>query len=221
MRFAHARFGHYDVIDFVAVLIGSVLSGEPTLFSFYERLVPCAEPFMALFGRNLLPIAQHFLVFWPLLIKPAWKRSAPSFTRIYYPRDKCERLSSALFSTSPRLYAWVVEQHGKLVGYATATQEFSTWDAASFLHMDCLYLREEVRGARLGRLLLREIARLALQLGCVNMQWQTPVWNKRAISFYQHLGAEGKQKVRFFFAEMLLKRFLNEKGKLPCHYGFN
>ncbi len=126
----------------------------------------------------------------------------------YDPRDKCGRLSSALFSTSPRLYAWVVEQHGKLVGYATATQEFSTWDAASFLHMDCLYLREEVRGAGLGRLLLREIARLAFQLGCVNVQWQTPVWNKRAISFYQHLGAEGKQKVRFFFAGDALETFL-------------
>ena len=55
VRFARARFGQYDLIDFVAVLIGSVLSGEPTLLSFYERLVPCAEPFMALFGRNLLP----------------------------------------------------------------------------------------------------------------------------------------------------------------------
>src|ERR1700730_7122447 len=30
----------------------------------------------------------------------------------YDPRDKGERLSSALFSASPRLYAWVVEQHG-------------------------------------------------------------------------------------------------------------
>jgi hypothetical protein len=33
-----ARFGTYDLIDFAAVLIGSILSGEPTGFSFYERL---------------------------------------------------------------------------------------------------------------------------------------------------------------------------------------
>jgi hypothetical protein len=55
VRFARARFGHYDLIDFVAVLIGYVLSGELTLLGFYERLMPFAEPFMALFGRNLLP----------------------------------------------------------------------------------------------------------------------------------------------------------------------
>src|SRR5260370_29360447 len=48
VRFARARFGHYDLIDFVAVLIGYAVSGEPTLLSFYERLAPFAEPFMAL-----------------------------------------------------------------------------------------------------------------------------------------------------------------------------
>ena len=55
VRLNRARFGHYDLIDFVAVLIGYAVSGEPTLLAFYERLVPFAEPFMALFGRNQLP----------------------------------------------------------------------------------------------------------------------------------------------------------------------
>ncbi len=55
VRFARARFGRDVLIDFVAVLIGSILSGEPTLFAFYERLTPFAEPFMTLFGRDRLP----------------------------------------------------------------------------------------------------------------------------------------------------------------------
>ena len=55
VRFARARFGHYDLIDFVVVLIGYILSGEPTLLAFYERLAPWASPFMALFGRDELP----------------------------------------------------------------------------------------------------------------------------------------------------------------------
>jgi hypothetical protein len=55
VRFARARFGTYDVIDFVAILIGYAVSGEPTLQAFYERLLPFAGPFMALFGRNRLP----------------------------------------------------------------------------------------------------------------------------------------------------------------------
>ena len=55
VRFARRRFGHYEVIDFVAVLFGYAISGERTLEAFYETLLPFAEPFMALFGRDRLP----------------------------------------------------------------------------------------------------------------------------------------------------------------------
>ncbi len=55
VRFARGRFGHYEVIDFLAVLFGYAISGERTLEAFYERLAPFAEPFMALFNREQLP----------------------------------------------------------------------------------------------------------------------------------------------------------------------
>jgi hypothetical protein len=47
VRFARRRFGHYEVIDFLAVLFGYAISGERTLEEFYERLQPFAVPFMA------------------------------------------------------------------------------------------------------------------------------------------------------------------------------
>ncbi len=55
VHFARRRFGRYEVIDFVAVLFGYAISGERTLEAFYEPLLPFAEPFMALFGRDRLP----------------------------------------------------------------------------------------------------------------------------------------------------------------------
>jgi len=55
VRFARRRFGRYEVIDFVAVLLGYATSGERTLEAFYEQLLPFASPFMALFGRDRLP----------------------------------------------------------------------------------------------------------------------------------------------------------------------
>jgi len=55
VRFARRRFGHYEVIDFVAVLLGYAISGERTLEVFYERVLPFAKVFMALFGRDRLP----------------------------------------------------------------------------------------------------------------------------------------------------------------------
>jgi hypothetical protein len=55
VRFSRRRFGHYEVIDFLAMLFGYAISGERTLEAFYETLQPCAQPFMALFGRDRLP----------------------------------------------------------------------------------------------------------------------------------------------------------------------
>src|SRR6266481_2207167 len=55
VQFARARFDHYELIDFVAVLIGYALSGEPTLQAFYTRLAPFSTVFMALFDRSRLP----------------------------------------------------------------------------------------------------------------------------------------------------------------------
>src|SRR5579875_1515778 len=55
VRFARRRFGHYEVIDFLAVLFGYAISGERTLEEFYRHLQPFAGPFMALFERDRLP----------------------------------------------------------------------------------------------------------------------------------------------------------------------
>jgi hypothetical protein len=55
VRFARRRFGHYEVIDFLAVLFGYAISGERTLEAYYERLRPFASAFMALFDRDQFP----------------------------------------------------------------------------------------------------------------------------------------------------------------------
>ena len=70
VRFARARFGTYDLIDFAVVLIGYILSGEPTLLAFYERLAPFAEAYMALFGRNQLPHRSTLSRFLAALDQP-------------------------------------------------------------------------------------------------------------------------------------------------------
>jgi len=70
VRFARARFGRYAVIDFVAVMLGYALSGEPSLEAFYTRLAPFATPFMALFGRARLPHRSTLSRFLAALDQP-------------------------------------------------------------------------------------------------------------------------------------------------------
>jgi hypothetical protein len=71
VRFARARFGTYDVIDFLVVLLGYAISGEPTLLAFYERLTPFAPAFMALFNRQALPHRSTLSRFLAALDQPA------------------------------------------------------------------------------------------------------------------------------------------------------
>ena len=35
------------------------------------------------------------------------------------------------------------------------------------------------------------------QMGCANLQWQTPAWNEAAIRFYDRLGAGRLAKQRY------------------------
>src|SRR3989441_3685148 len=55
VRLVRGRFGTYEPIDFLALLIGYAISGERTLADFFERVEPFETAFMALFGRNGLP----------------------------------------------------------------------------------------------------------------------------------------------------------------------
>ncbi len=71
VRFARRRFGHDDVIDFVAVRLRYASSGERTLEAFYERLQPFAHAFMALFGRDRLPHRSTLSRFLAALNPPA------------------------------------------------------------------------------------------------------------------------------------------------------
>jgi hypothetical protein len=70
VRFARARFGTYEVIDFVGVLLGYAVSTEPTLQAFYERLAPFATAFMALFNRHELPHRSTLSRFLAALDQP-------------------------------------------------------------------------------------------------------------------------------------------------------
>lgn len=119
----------------------------------------------------------------------------------YDPQGKEEALRIMLFAPEARLHCLVAEAEGKLIGYATFSVECSTWDAAYYMHMDCLFLRSEARNKGLGKQLMKAIAQQALEMGVTRMQWQTPSFNVDAVRFYDRLGPVKKEKYRLFLDE--------------------
>ena len=107
------------------------------------------------------------------------------------------QLNELIFGEPPRIYGWVVEGKDELVGYMTATIDYSTWRGASFVYLDCLYLQPSARGRKLGWQLMQQLQEFAKANGCENIQWQTPPTNELGISFYRKLKASELSKVRY------------------------
>lgn len=116
---------------------------------------------------------------------------------LFTKEGKQASLETALFGEQAPLNCIVAEVSSKVIGYATYTFDYSTWDAAWFIHLDCLYLEDDYRSYGIGQLLMEKVKEIGKARGCVNMQWQTPDFNERAIKFYKRIGGIGKNKVRF------------------------
>lgn len=116
----------------------------------------------------------------------------------YTTKGKLAALEYQLFRETPFLQCLVVTVEDTLVGYATFMKQFSTWEAQSYLYMDCLYLHSTARNQGLGKKLLEQVVDYAKIEQCTELQWQTPAQNERAIKFYLREGASVKTKARCF-----------------------
>ncbi len=116
----------------------------------------------------------------------------------YDSSGKRGKLFRQLFEISD-LQCLVVENKKELIGYATFIKQFSTWDADHYIYLDCLYLKEELRGQGIGTKLMELVKAYAEKEGCFQVQWQTPDFNRNAIKFYKKMGALSKSKERFFW----------------------
>lgn len=126
----------------------------------------------------------------------------------YSKQGKEELLITALFSQNPVLYCYVATNANELIGYATYTREYATWDAHFYIHMDCLFLIAQVRGKGIGEALVKAIAVEANTMG-YEMQWQTPAFNVRALKFYNRLGATAKCKTRLYLNKESIQKLIS------------
>jgi GNAT superfamily N-acetyltransferase len=133
--------------------------------------------------------APDAALLWRLCVEHA------AYERLEHPGG-VDELAWAL-GTGSVLHAWIAMQDGAALGYASATLDFSTLDGATYLHMDCLFVRDGWRGLGIGRLLWQAVHAFAGERGCRNMQWQTPQWNADAARFYRRLGASEMIKRRY------------------------
>jgi GNAT superfamily N-acetyltransferase len=100
-----------------------------------------------------------------------------------------DRLAASLFGERPYAETLIAEEDGEPVGFALFFHNFSTFLAQPGIYLEDLFVVPEHRGRGIGRALLKELARLAVERGCGRLEWAVLDWNRDAIGFYERLGA--------------------------------
>jgi GNAT superfamily N-acetyltransferase len=98
-------------------------------------------------------------------------------------------LGQNLFGPRPYAEVLIGEVDGKALGLALFFHNFSTFEGRPGIYLEDLFVRPEARGKGLGKALLAELARLAVERGCARLEWWVLDWNAPSIGFYQSLGA--------------------------------
>jgi len=102
-----------------------------------------------------------------------------------------ELVLESLFGARPVAECVLACVNGNPVGFALFFHNYSTFKGRAGLFLEDLFVRPEYRGQGIGEALLKHLAKLAVERGCARMEWAVLDWNKRAIQFYERMGAAG------------------------------
>jgi GNAT superfamily N-acetyltransferase len=98
-------------------------------------------------------------------------------------------LAKHLFGPRPFIEALLAEVEDRPAGFALFFHNYSTFLGRPGIYLEDLFVRSEYRSRGIGRALLQELARLAVERGCGRLEWAVLDWNLPAIGFYEKLGA--------------------------------
>jgi GNAT superfamily N-acetyltransferase len=81
------------------------------------------------------------------------------------------------------------EYNGKPVSFALFFHNFSTFLGKPGIYLEDLYVKPELRGKGLGKLMLSFLAKLAVDRDCGRLEWWCLDWNHSSVQFYKSMGA--------------------------------
>lgn len=82
------------------------------------------------------------------------------------------------------------EYDGNPVGFALFFYNFSTFLGKPGIYLEDLYIKPEMRGKGLGKIMLSFLGNLAIERNCGRLEWWCIDWNESSIKFYKEMGAK-------------------------------
>jgi len=99
-------------------------------------------------------------------------------------------LRAHLFGPNAVAHALVAYLGSQPAGFALYFFNFSTFLARPGLYLEDLFVKPAWRNRGVGRALLAELARIAIDRGCGRMEWAVLNWNELALRVYRGIGAQ-------------------------------
>jgi len=103
-------------------------------------------------------------------------------------------IESSIFGENSSTKALICESNDQPIGFAVYFFNYSTWQGKNGLYLEDLYVSHSERGTGAGKLLLKYLAKLAVENDCGRFEWSVLDWNTPAIKFYESLGAKPKSE---------------------------
>jgi GNAT superfamily N-acetyltransferase len=95
-----------------------------------------------------------------------------------------------LFGEKPYAETLIAEYNGEPAGFALFFHNFSTWIGKPGIYLEDLFVKPHLRGKGIGKRLLVQIAKIAIERDCGRFEWSVLDWNEPSIQFYKNLGAK-------------------------------
>ncbi len=109
-----------------------------------------------------------------------------------------ELLRDSLFGTNPSAEVLIAFEGGEPAGFALFFHNYSTFLGQKGLFLEDLFVNPDRRGHGIGKALLAELAKIAMERNCGRLEWAVLDWNEPAINFYKSLNAKLMDKWRAF-----------------------